>query len=47
VETDAQLELLRVQGVNYVQGYLFGRPRPLAELDFSALELIVRADEAA
>ena len=47
VETDAQLELLRAQGVNYVQGYLFGRPRPLAELDFSALELIVRADEAA
>jgi diguanylate cyclase (GGDEF)-like protein/PAS domain S-box-containing protein len=47
VETDAQLELLRVQGVDYVQGYLFGRPRPLAELDFSALELIVRADEAA
>ncbi|MGA9091989.1 MAG: EAL domain-containing protein [Bradyrhizobium sp.] len=47
VETDAQLELLQAQGVNYVQGYLFGRPRRLAELDFSALELIVRADEAA
>ena len=47
VETNSQFDLLRVQGVNYVQGYLFGRPRPLAELDFSALELIVRADEAA
>jgi len=47
VETNPQLELLRSQGVNYVQGYLLGRPRPLAELDFSALELIVRADEAA
>ena len=47
VETDAQLELLQAQGVNYIQGYLLGRPRPLAELDFSALELIVRADEAA
>jgi diguanylate cyclase (GGDEF)-like protein/PAS domain S-box-containing protein len=47
VETNAQFELLRVHGVNYVQGYLFGRPRPLAELDFSALELIVPADEAA
>jgi len=47
VETDSQFELLRAQGVNYVQGYLFGRPRPLAELDFSALELIVPADEAA
>jgi diguanylate cyclase (GGDEF)-like protein len=47
VETNTQFELLRAEGVNYVQGYLFGRPRPLAELDFSALELIVRADEAA
>ncbi len=47
VETAPQFELLRAQGVNYVQGYLFGRPRPLAELDFSALELIARADEAA
>ncbi len=47
VETNPELELLRSQGVNYVQGYLLGRPRPLAELDFSALELIVRADEAA
>ena len=47
VETNPQFELLRSQGVNYVQGYLLGRPRPLAELDFSALELIVRADEAA
>ncbi|MGB9113705.1 putative bifunctional diguanylate cyclase/phosphodiesterase [Bradyrhizobium sp.] len=47
VETNSQFELLRAQGVNYVQGYLFGRPRPLAELDFSALELILRADDAA
>ena len=47
VETSSQFELLRAQGVNYVQGYLFGRPRPLAELDFSALEPIAQADEAA
>jgi len=47
VETSPQFDLLRAQGVNYVQGYLFGRPRPLAELDFSALESIARADEAA
>ena len=47
VETNPQFELLRAQGVDYVQGYLCGRPRPLAELDFSALELIVQADEAA
>jgi EAL domain-containing protein (putative c-di-GMP-specific phosphodiesterase class I) len=47
VETNSQFELLRAQGVDYVQGYLFGRPRPLAELDFSALESIAQADEAA
>lgn len=47
VETNAQFDLLRAHGVNCVQGYLFGRPCPLAELDFTALELIARADEAA
>ena len=47
VETSAQLELLRAHGVDYVQGYLFGRPCLLPELDFSALELMARADEAA
>ena len=47
VETNPQFEQLRAQGVDYVQGYLLGRPRPLAELDFSALELIAQADEAA
>ncbi len=47
VETSSQFDLLRAQGVEYVQGYLFGRPRPLAELDFSALELIAQANEAA
>jgi diguanylate cyclase (GGDEF)-like protein/PAS domain S-box-containing protein len=47
VETNPQFELLRAQGVDYVQGYLCGRPRPLAELEFSALELIAQADEAA
>jgi diguanylate cyclase (GGDEF)-like protein/PAS domain S-box-containing protein len=47
VETTPQFELLQAQGVDYVQGYLFGRPRPLAELDFSVLEPIAQADEAA
>lgn len=47
VETSAQFEQLRAQGVDYVQGYLFGRPCPLQELDFSALEWMGRADEAA
>ncbi len=47
VETNSQFDLLRAQGVEYVQGYLFGRPQPLAELDFSALEVIAQANEAA
>jgi diguanylate cyclase (GGDEF)-like protein len=38
VETKEQFELLRAAGVDQVQGYFFSRPRPLAELDFSALE---------
>jgi diguanylate cyclase (GGDEF)-like protein/PAS domain S-box-containing protein len=47
VETRAEFDLLRAEGVNYVQGYLFGRPRPLAELDFGTPELIAQVDEAA
>lgn len=38
VETKQQFELLRVAGVQQVQGYLFGRPCPADALDFSALE---------
>jgi diguanylate cyclase (GGDEF)-like protein len=34
VETEQQLELLRVAGVTSAQGYLFGRPVPHAELGF-------------
>jgi len=29
VETAAQLELLRMQGCNEVQGYLIGKPLPI------------------
>ena len=47
VETQEQFELLRSAGVNHLQGYLFGRPVPAAELDFSALERKGRAVEAA
>jgi diguanylate cyclase (GGDEF)-like protein/PAS domain S-box-containing protein len=47
VETRSQFEMLRAQGVHCVQGYLFGRPTPLAEIDFSAPELIARANAAA
>jgi diguanylate cyclase (GGDEF)-like protein len=35
IETKQQFELLRAAGVNFVQGYLFGRPMPLSELDFN------------
>ena len=33
VETEEQLEYMRIAGVDLVQGYLFGRPAPLAQLD--------------
>jgi EAL domain-containing protein (putative c-di-GMP-specific phosphodiesterase class I) len=35
VETEEQYEILRAGGVDLVQGYLFGRPCPASELDFS------------
>jgi diguanylate cyclase (GGDEF)-like protein/PAS domain S-box-containing protein len=47
VETDEQFQLLRSTGVNQLQGHLFGRPAPAAELDLSALERSGRAVEAA
>jgi diguanylate cyclase (GGDEF)-like protein len=36
VETEEQLEYLRSAGVDLVQGYLFGRPVPIAQLDLNA-----------
>jgi len=33
VETEEQLEHLRVLGVNFAQGYLLGRPMPLSQLE--------------
>lgn len=38
VETEQQLELLRVAGAHQVQGNLLGSPQPATELDFAALE---------
>lgn len=38
VETKQQFELLRASGVHQMQGYLFARPGPLAELNFATLE---------
>ena len=35
VETLAEARLLREMGCGYVQGYYFGRPAPLAQLDWS------------
>jgi len=44
VETLEQFELLRDAGVILAQGYLFGRPVPLSQLNFSRLSSV---DEAA
>jgi EAL domain-containing protein (putative c-di-GMP-specific phosphodiesterase class I) len=33
VETEEQLEYMRAAGVDLIQGYLFGRPVPIAQLD--------------
>jgi EAL domain-containing protein (putative c-di-GMP-specific phosphodiesterase class I) len=32
IETEAQLEVLRALGCRYAQGYLIGRPQPLADV---------------
>jgi hemoglobin-like flavoprotein len=34
IETEEQLELVRAAGCTQAQGYLFGRPCPVADLDF-------------
>jgi diguanylate cyclase (GGDEF)-like protein len=36
VETEDQLEYMRAAGVDLVQGYLFGKPVPIAQLDLNA-----------
>jgi predicted signal transduction protein with EAL and GGDEF domain len=36
VETEQQLALVRAIGVPQAQGYLFGQPKPLADIDFAA-----------
>jgi diguanylate cyclase (GGDEF)-like protein len=38
VETLEQYELLRIAGCREMQGYLFGKPRPVADLSFTAWE---------
>jgi diguanylate cyclase (GGDEF)-like protein/PAS domain S-box-containing protein len=44
IETEEQFQLLRATGVDQMQGYLFGRPQPMAALSF---ERRGKADEAA
>lgn len=38
VETKQQFELLRAAGVHHMQGYLFAKPVPFADLNFAALD---------
>jgi diguanylate cyclase (GGDEF)-like protein/PAS domain S-box-containing protein len=47
VETEQQFELLRTAGVNLVQGYLFGRPCPASELDWTFTGADSRVESAA
>jgi diguanylate cyclase (GGDEF)-like protein/PAS domain S-box-containing protein len=47
VETEQQFELLRTAGVNLVQGYLFGRPCPASELDWTLTGADSRVESAA
>ncbi len=47
VETVDQYRLLRLAGVTSLQGYLFKRPGPAAEIDFGAVYGGVALDNAA
>ncbi len=47
VETAEQFTLLKAAGCTQAQGFLFSRPKPLAELDFGAFTIADRKGEAA
>jgi diguanylate cyclase (GGDEF)-like protein len=47
VETEEQLVLARASGCTHAQGFLFGRPCPLSELDFKRLAIRKRTEAAA
>jgi diguanylate cyclase (GGDEF)-like protein/PAS domain S-box-containing protein len=47
VETEQQFSVLRGMGVDLAQGYLFGRPCPLSELDFARLDVATPVGHAA
>ena len=43
VETEEQLEILRAEGCMQVQGFLFSRPKPVAEIPALLRALAARA----
>jgi len=47
VETEDQYQVLRLAGVTALQGYLFKRPGPAAELDFDGVYGRIRVEDAA
>jgi len=47
VETEQQFEMLRATGIDTMQGYLFGRPCPVSELDFASAAADSGAERAA
>jgi len=42
VETEEQFEIVRAAGVTLAQGYLFGKPCPVTELDLDSDRAIAR-----
>jgi diguanylate cyclase (GGDEF)-like protein/PAS domain S-box-containing protein len=47
VETEQQFSILRATGVDLAQGYLFGRPCPISELEFASHDLETKVGNAA
>jgi len=47
VETEDQLVLARAAGCTHVQGFLFGRPCPVSELDFARFGARKQSEQAA
>jgi EAL domain-containing protein (putative c-di-GMP-specific phosphodiesterase class I) len=46
IETEAQLAVIQSLNVDLGQGFLFGRPQPLTELDFSAVRIAAQTRAA-
>ena len=43
VESNEQFEALQAAGVDFAQGYLFGRPAPHSELDLDAAGAVIKS----